>query len=328
MIRLNTRRPKPINVPAGAPPRKADAGSFRRTLRKNAPFLLMLAPGLILVLLFAYLPMFGIVIAFKNYRAVDGILGSAWIGLKNFEFLFRSPVLERITRNTLTLNALFIVTGTIGSIVLALMLNEIRSRIAIKAYQTVLFFPFFISWVIVGYFSFALLNADTGLVNGMLKTFGLKPITWYSSPQYWPTILTLTKLWKGVGYGSVIYLAAMLAINHEYYEAAMLDGASKLQQIRYITLPFLVPIMVITTLLAIGGIFTADFGMFFYVTRDSTLLYPTTDVIDTYVVRALRVNADIGMASATGLYQSFVGFVLVLFSNWLVKRIDPDRSLF
>jgi putative aldouronate transport system permease protein len=328
MMRLNlpSRRPTdPHRSDGAAAQRFAD---FRRALKKNAPFLLMLAPGLILLLLFAYLPMFGIIIAFKNYRAVDGILGSEWIGLKNFEFLFRSPVLLRITRNTLLLNALFIVTGTVGSIILALLLNEVRSRLAIKIHQTVLFFPFFISWVIVGYFSYALLNADTGLINGILKALDMKPITWYSSPQYWPTILTLTKLWKGVGYGSVIYLAAMLAINHEYYEAAMLDGASKLQQIRYITLPFLVPIMVITTLLAIGGIFSADFGMFFYVTRDSTLLYPTTDVIDTFVVRALRVNADIGMASATGLYQSIVGFILVMLSNWLVKRIDPDRSLF
>jgi putative aldouronate transport system permease protein len=319
MIRLQSR--------TSPPPASASSGSFRRALRKNLPFLAMIAPGAILLLLFAYLPMFGIIIAFKDYKAVDGILGSEWIGFKNFEFLFRAPLL-RITRNTLLLNALFIVTGTVGAILLALMLNEIRSRLAIRAYQTVLFFPFFISWVIVGYFSYALLNADTGLINGFLKSLGFAPIVWYSSPNYWPTILTLTKLWKGVGYGSIVYVAAMLAINQEYYEAAMLDGANKLQQIRYITLPFLVPIVIITTLLSIGGIFTADFGMFFYVTRDSTLLYPTTDVIDTYVVRALRVNADIGMASATGLYQSIVGFVLVLLSNWLVKRIDPDRSLF
>jgi len=308
--------------------RSGGVSRFARVLRKNAPFLVMMSPGLILLIVFAYLPMFGIIIAFKDYRAVDGILGSEWIGLKNFEFLFKSPVLGRITSNTLFLNTLFIITGTVGAISLALILNEIRWKSALKVYQTVLFFPFFISWVIIGYFSYAMLNADTGLVNGVLKFFGLQPIVWYSSPEHWPAILTLTKLWKGVGYGSVVYLAAMLAINHEYYEAAMLDGANKLQQIRYITLPFLIPLMVILTLLAIGGIFSADFGLFYYVTRDSKLLYPTTDVIDTYVVRALRVNADIGMASATGLYQSFVGFMLVLLSNWLVKRVDPDRSLF
>ena len=299
-----------------------------RLLRKNLPFLLMGAPGFLLLLVFSYLPMFGVIIAFKNYRAVQGIWASEWIGWKNFEFLVRTPDLQRITTNTLLLNTIFIITGLIGAIGLALLLNEVRLKFFTRIYQTVIFFPFIISWVIVGYFSFALLNYETGLVNAVVRTLGLEPIPWYNSPQYWPAILTITSLWKGVGYGSVVYLAAMLGINQEYYEAAMLDGASKLQQMRYITLPFLVPIVIITTLLAIGRIFYADFGMFFYVTRDSKLLYSTTDVIDTYVFRALRVNADIGMAAATGLYQSVVGFGLVMLSNWLVKRIDPERSLF
>lgn len=299
-----------------------------RLLRKNLPFLLMGAPGFLLLLVFSYLPMFGVIIAFKNYKAVQGIWGSAWIGLKNFEFLFRTPDLQRITFNTIFLNTIFIITGLIGAITLALLLNEVRIKFFTRVYQTVIFFPFIISWVIVGYFSFALLNYESGLVNSLLRWLEIEPISWFSTPEYWPAILTITSLWKGVGYGSVVYLAAMLGINQEYYEAAMLDGANKLQQMRYITLPFLVPIMIITTLLAIGRIFSADFGMFYYVTRDSKLLYPTTDVIDTYVLRALRVNADIGMASATGLYQSIVGFILVLLSNWFVKRIDPDRSLF
>lgn len=299
-----------------------------RLLRKNLPFLLMGAPGFLLLLVFSYLPMFGVVIAFKNYKAVQGIWGSAWVGLKNFAFLFGTPAWQHITFNTLFLNTLFIITGLIGAVGLALLLNEVRWKLGTRIYQTMIFFPFIISWVIVGYFSFALLNFETGVVNSVVRAVGGEPIAWYNSPQYWPTILTVTNLWKGVGYGSVIYLAAMLGINQEYYEAAMLDGANKLQQIRYITLPALVPIMIITTLLAIGRIFYADFGMFFYVTRDSPLLYPTTDVIDTYVFRALRVNADIGMAAATGLYQSVVGFILVLVSNWVVKRIDPERSLF
>lgn len=299
-----------------------------RLLRKNLPFLLMGAPGFLLLLVFSYLPMLGVVIAFKNYRAVQGIWGSAWVGLKNFEFLVRTPDLQRITFNTIFLNSLFIVTGLVGAIGLALLLNEVRLKFATRIYQTVIFFPFIISWVIVGYFSFALLNYETGLINNIVRGLGIEPVSWYNSPEYWSVILTITNLWKGVGYGSVVYLAAMLGISQEYYEAAMLDGANKLQQMRYITLPFLIPIVVITTLLAIGRIFYADFGMFFYVTRDSKLLYPTTDVIDTYVFRALRVNADIGMAAATGLYQSVVGFVLVLLSNWFVKRIDPDRSLF
>ncbi len=299
-----------------------------RQLRKNFPFLLMAAPGFLLLLVFSYLPMFGVVIAFKNYRAAQGIWGSAWIGFKNFEFLVRTPDLQRITTNTIFLNTLFILTGLIGAIGLALLLNEVRVKLAARIYQTVIFFPFIISWVIVGYFSFALLNYENGLVNGVVRGLGIEPISWYNSPEQWPAILTITNLWKGVGYGSVIYLAAMLGINQEFYEAAMLDGANKLQQIRYITLPFLIPVVIIVMLLAIGKIFYADFGMFYYVTRDSKLLYPTTDVIDTYVFRALRVNADIGMAAATGLYQSVIGFALVIFSNWVVKRIDPDRSLF
>jgi len=299
-----------------------------RQLRKNFPFLLMAAPGFLLLVVFSYLPMFGVVIAFKNYRAVQGIWGSDWIGFKNFEFLVRTPDLQRITTNTIFLNTLFILTGLIGAIGLALLLNEVRVKLAARVYQTVIFFPFIISWVIVGYFSFALLNYETGLINGLVRAVGFEAISWYNSPEHWPAILTITSLWKGVGYGSVIYLAAMLGINQEYYEAAMLDGANKIQQIRYITLPFLIPIVIIVSLLAIGKIFYADFGMFYYVTRDNKLLYPTTDVIDTYVFRALRVNADIGMAAATGLYQSVVGFVLVIFSNWVVKRIDPDRSLF
>lgn len=313
----------------GEATRNASAGSrLLLTLRKNAPFLLMAAPGVLFLIVFSYLPMFGVIIAFKDFRAALGIFDSAWVGFKNFEFLFRSPALSRITFNTIFLNGLFIITGTIAAICLALLLNEVRFKMAARTYQTVVFFPYFISWVIVGYFSFAMLNADNGLVNNTLRSLGLQEVAWYSSPQYWPAILTVTNIWKGVGYGSVIYLAGMLGINQEYYEAAQLDGANKLQQIRYITLPHLVPIMVITTLLAIGRIFYADFGLIYYTTRDNSLLYSTTDVIDTYVFRALRVNADVGMAAATGLYQSFVGFVLVVLSNWMVKRISPDRALF
>ena len=299
-----------------------------RKLRRNYPFLVMAAPAFFLLVVFSYLPMFGVVIAFKNYKAAKGILGSDWIGFKNFEYLVRTPDLMRITRNTVFLNLLFISTGLVGSISLALLLNEVRVKLATRIYQTLIFFPFIIGWVIVDYFSFAMLNYESGLINTIARSLGIEPTTWFSLPGPWPTILTITNLWKGVGIGSVIYLAAMLGINQEYYEAAMLDGANKFQQILYITLPFLIPIMVITTLLSVGKIFYADFGMFYYVTRDSKMLYSTTDVIDTYVFRALRVNADVGMAASAGLYQSVVGFLLVMFSNWVVKQIDPDRSLF
>ncbi|MBC8076595.1 MAG: sugar ABC transporter permease [Chloroflexales bacterium] len=297
-------------------------------LRRNLSFLLMALPGLLLLAVFAYLPMFGIVIAFKEYRAVDGIWGSAWAGLDNFRFLFGSQDAWRITHNTLLLNTLFILSNLVASLALALLLYELRSPWMTTFYQSALFFPFVISWVIVGYFAFAFLNTNNGLLNQILAQFGIGPTRWYAAPQYWQAILTLVSLWKSAGFGCVIYLAGMLAINPEYYEAARVDGASKWQQTWSITLPLLQPLIVINVLLAVGRIFYADFGLFYNVTRDSSQLYPTTDVIDTYVFRALRTTGDVGMAAAAGFYQAVVGFVLVILSNWLVRRVDAEKALF
>jgi putative aldouronate transport system permease protein len=291
---------------------------------------LMCVPALVLLALFSYLPMAGAVIAFKNYRASQGIWGSEWVGFKNFEFLFNSGNAWRITLNTIFLNGLFIVTGLVVALALALVLYELQgsSRRAVGFYQSALFFPFFISYVIVSYFTYALFATDTGLLNAMLKSLGLAAVNWYTSSQYWTWILVLVNLWKGVGFGVVIYLAGMLAIDKGYYEAAEIDGASKWQQVRFITLPLLAPLITINLLLAVGRIFYADFGLFYFVPRDSSLLYPSTDVIDTFVFRALRSLGDFGMAGAAGLYQSVVGFVLVLFANWVVRRHDPERALF
>jgi putative aldouronate transport system permease protein len=290
----------------------------------------MALPGLLLLIAFSYLPMVGAIIAFKNYRASDGLFASPWAGLKNFEFLFGSGTALRITWNTLALNATFIVTVLVVALTLALMINEVRhrSRWLVGFYQSALFFPFFISYVIVGYFAFAVLNTDTGLANKALGGLGLEPVRWYAEPERWPLILVLVNLWKGVGFSVVIYLSGMLGIDPEYFDAAAMDGASKWQQVRYITLPLLAPLITINVLLQIGRIFFADFGLFYFVPRDSSLLYPTTDVIDTFVFRALRSLGDFGMAGAAALYQSLVGFALVLFSNWIVKRRDPDRALF
>ncbi len=300
---------------------------------QNLALMLMALPGVLVLFVFAYLPMGGAIIAFKDYRAIEGILGSAWVGLKNFEFIFTSGTAWRITVNTLYLNLLFIVTGTFGSLALALLLNEIQgrgraSRWLARIYQSALFFPFFISYVIVGYFGFAILNTDTGILNRLLEQFGIAPVSWYATPAAWPLILVLVNLWKGVGFGTVIYLAGILGIDPVYYEAAAMDGATKFQQVRFITLPFLAPLVTINVLLAIGRIFFADFGLFYNVTRDQSLLYPTTDVIDTYVFRALRQLGDFGMAGAAGLYQSVVSLILVLLSNWIVRRRDPERGLF
>ncbi|MBN9390326.1 MAG: sugar ABC transporter permease [Chloroflexi bacterium] len=303
---------------------------FRRLFTKNGSLLLMALPGLLLLLVFSYLPMFGVIVAFKDYRAAKGIFDSDWIGFKNFEFLFGTEDAWRITFNTLFLNALFIVTSTIGAIGVALLLNEVREKTKklTNFYQSALLLPHFISYVIVGYFVFAFLNTDSGLVNKTLAGFGVDSISWYSSPQYWPAILTSVNLWKNVGFNSIIYLSGILAINPEYFEAARIDGATKWKQITKITIPLIMPLIIITTLLAIGRIFYADFGLFFQVTRDNGLLYPTTDVLDTYVYRALRVSGDVGMAAAAGLYQAVVGFILVVAANWVVRRVDADKALF
>ena len=297
-------------------------------LAKNGWLFSMTFPGLLILFLFSYLPMFGIVIAFKNYNIEKGIWGSDWIGTKNFNYLFSSSDAWRITYNTLFLNALFIIVGLIFSVFLALMMNEVKKNWLNRIFQSALFFPFLLSWVIVGYITFTFLKMDNGLVNNVLHIFGMDPILWYSEAKYWPVILLIINTWKFAGYYSIIYLAGMLGISNEYYEAARIDGASKLQQIVHITLPLLVPIMTIMTLLQIGRIFYADFGLFYNVTRDVGILYSTTDVIDTYVFRMLRTVGDIGMASAAGFYQAVVGFFLVLMSNIIVKKIDKDNGIF
>lgn len=299
-----------------------------REFRKNVPFLLMALPVIVWVLVFAYLPMVGLIVAFKDYRFDKGIFGSEWVGLENLRFLLSSAVIGRITFNTLFLNGLFIVTGTVASLAIAIAMYEVQHHWLTRFYQSALFFPTFVSWVIVGTFMFALLNQSDGLVNRLLMGLGFDKISWYRAPRYWPTILTLVNLWKGVGFGALIYFAGILGINPEYYEAARLDGANGWQLIRHITVPLLLPLITILTLLSIGRIFYADFGLFFHVTRDTAQLYPTTDVIDTFVFRALRKSGDIDMAAAAGFFQSVVGFVLVVLSNWIVRRIDPDRALF
>jgi putative aldouronate transport system permease protein len=317
--------------PAGAAvPRQARRAWLRRFLDKNGALLLMMAPGLLLLLVFNYAPMIGLVIAFKHYLAYQGLWGSAWVGLQNFQYLFGTSDAWHITYNTLFMNALFIVTVLIGSLGLALLLNEIRDtgRWLPKFYQSTLFVPYVLSYVLISYFVFALLSADSGLIDKWLTWAGLPSVDWYSSPEPWRVILTLVNLWKNAGFWSIVYLAGMLAISPEYYEAALMDGASKWNQIWTITLPLLTPLIIINLLLSIGRIFYADFGLFYQVPQNNGLLYTTTDVIDTYVFRSLTVTGDVGMAAAAGFYQAVVGFLLVVLSNWIVRRINPDRALF
>ena len=300
-----------------------------RELRKNPVLFLMLLPGMACLLLFNYIPMAGIVIAFKNINYAKGIFASDWVGLKNFEFFFNTPDAFNVTRNTLLYNLVFIVVGLVVAVLFAIALNEIRSKAAKKVYQSLMFLPYFLSWVVVSFLVYALLNPDYGFVNKIiLEGMGIAPVSWYNEPKYWPYFIVFINLWKNVGYNSVIYFAAIPGISTEYYEAAEIDGATRWQQIRAITIPHLTPLMTIMTILNIGKIFHADFGLFYQTTMDSGTLYPVTNVLDTYVYRAMKVTGDMGMASAAGFYQAVIGFILVLATNLIVKRIDPETSLF
>lgn len=309
---------------------KLNVINFSTELFKNRTLYLMALPAMILLFLFNYMPLFGLILAFKNFKVDKGIFGSEWMNpiYSNFEFLVSSSQAIRAIRNTILLNALFIIVGTILTVGFALLLNEIRSKRFKSVFQTLTFLPYFISWIVVGVFVYNLFNSEYGAINGLLYSIGIDKIDWYNTPAVWPIILVLINLWKGLGYGVVIYLAALAGIDTSYYEAAEIDGASRLQQLKYISLPMLKPTIIILTLLSLGKIMNADFGMFYATVGDASMLYPTTDVIDTFVYRALRVTGDIGMASATGFFQSIISFILVIGSNLVVRKIDQDSALF
>lgn len=302
--------------------------AFLKELVTNKALFLMLLPPFILIFINYYLPMFGVIIAFKNFNYVDGFIKSPWAGLKNFEFLFMSNKAWEITRNTIVYNLFFIFLGLVFAVIFALALNELKNKFAAKFYQSVIFLPYFLSWVVVAYLVLAVLDPNGFFNKTIAKVLNINTIDWYASPQYWPFILVLVNLWKNIGYGIVIYLAGITGIDQEYYEAAVLDGANKLQQIRYITLPFLVPFMIVTTIINLGNIFRADFGLFYQVTMQQGLLAPTTEVLDTYIYKALIFSGDIGMSSAAGVYQSIVGFLTVLFANWAVGKISNENRIF
>jgi len=280
------------------------------------------------VILFCYVPMGGIIIAFKDYNYRDGIFGSPWIGFKNFEFMLTTPTFARIAKNTILMNLLMIGTGTLTSVIVALLLFQFRSRRATKIYQTIMITPHFLSWVVVSYMAYAILHPTNGTLNQLLDAIGLQPIDWYGKPEMWPGILTISYIWKYIGMDSLIYYAALMGIDSALIEAAQVDGANKFQVNRYIMVPCLAGILCIQLVIKIGGIFRADFGLFYQVPRNLGALYSTTDVIDTYIFRAMRVSGDMGTSSATGLLQSIVGFVLVVFTNWVVGKIDDEKALF
>jgi putative aldouronate transport system permease protein len=305
-------------------------GGIMFWLQRNGAWLFMSAPAVLLLFVFSYLPMYGIIIAFKNYKAGRGILGSDWIGFKNFEFLFATDTAMRTVRNTVVLNLLFIAMGTIAAILIAFLFYELYGSAMLRFYQSSVFFPSFLSWVIVSFFVYAFLSTKSGLVNNTLIRYlpDFVPVIWYQKAEAWPWILLVVNLWKNAGAGSVIYLAGMLAINPEYYEAAAIDGASKWQQRLQITIPMLRPLILIQLLLSLRNVFSADFGLFFFVTQNTPQLYSTVDVIDTFVYRSLVKLGNVGMAAAAGLFQASVGFLLVVLCNWFVRRVDPDYALF
>lgn len=299
-----------------------------RKIRKYLPVYIMLLPGFVYLLINNYIPMTGMIIAFKNVDYAKGILHSDWIGFKNFEYLFKTPDAFRITRNTLFYNVAFIIVNLVIGVLFAILLSEIRSRISVKIYQTVILLPYMISMVIVSYLAYAFLASDTGLLNGILTSLGLQEISWYTEQKYWPFILTFVNCWKYVGYGTVVYLASILGIDRSLYEAASVDGISKLQEIRYITVPMIKPTIITMTLLNVGRIFYSDFGLFYQVPMNSGALLNATNTIDTYVYRGLITLGDIGMSSAAGVYQSVVGFVLIMAANWLTRKYSSENALF
>jgi len=296
---------------------------------KSAPFLYMIAlPGILFYFLFCYVPMYGVLIAFKDFNISRGILGSDWAGLRNFEFFFSSDQLGRVVYNTLFLNVLFISMTTLFSVLIALLLNEIRLKLYKRVAQSVIFLPFFMSWIVISMLVHAFLGGQTPTLNTWLESLGLTGLNWMYEPYLWPMILTIIRVWQGVGYGSIIYLAAITGIPEDLYEAARIDGASRFKIMLRITLPLLVPTISVLTLLSVGRIFNGDFGMIYAIIGDNGLLFPTTDVIDTYVYRAMRILNDFGMSAAVGLTQSVLGLVLILTVNGIVRKISKDSSLF
>ena len=289
--------------------------------------LMSLIPAL-LVFVFSYIPIFGIIIAFKNYRYDLGIFGSPWVGLKNFEAFVKSDSFLKLIINTVGNNLLFIIFGTITAILVAILLFEIVSRKATKVIQTIVILPNFVSWVLVSYLVYIFLSPDSGVINKLLETFGFNMVDWYATPGAWPVILTIVFVWKHFGMDSIMYYAALMGIDQSIIEAAEIDGANKIQRTWHIVIPSILPLIIILVILKIGNIFRADFGLFYNVTRNVGLLYETTDVFDTYIFRMVREIGDMGLSSASGLIQSVVGFVVVIIANKLSKKIDPDYGLF
>lgn len=302
--------------------------SFLSQVSKHKILLLMILPTLLYFLVFSYLPMFGIVLAFKKYDYALGMFKSPFVGLENFKFFFKSGQAFVVTRNTFLYNIAFIFLGNIMQLAVAIFLTEIGSKKIRKTAQTAIFFPYFISWVIVGAFVYNIFSYDYGMLNNILKSLSMEPVNVYAEPKYWPFIIVVLDIWKGLGYGSVVYMATITGIDTSIYEAAEIDGANIMQRIWYITVPTLRSTMVTLILLALGRVFRGNLNMFYNLVGTNGLLYNYTDVIETFTFRTLLFSNDIGMSSAVGFYQSVLCFIFIMLANTVVKKIDSDSALF
>ena len=298
--------------------------------KKTISIYILLLPALAYFLFNNYLPMAGIVIAFKQINFRKGIFASPWCGFDNFKFLFNSGNAFIITRNTVLYNVAFIIIGTIFPIAVAIMLNEIRNKYASKIYQTMILLPYLMSMVVVSYLVYAFLAGETGYINNsILPALGIESkINFYQESKYWPFILVFVNQWKSIGFNMILYYSNIIGISPEYYEAAQIDGATKWQQIKRITIPSLKPTVITLFILNIGRMFYSDFGLFYQVPKNSGLIYNATQTIDTFVYNTLMNQNNIGMSSAAGFYQSIVGFVLVVVANKIVSRVSPDDAMF
>lgn len=304
---------------------------FFKKLIRDKGLLILALPAVLYLIIFNYIPLYGLLLPFKEFKISNGgfwgsFLGSPWVGLDNFRFLLSADDIGKILFRTIGYNFIFIFGGTFLSVIVALLLFEL-SRKATRVYQTVMFFPFFLSWAVAAYVFMALLDIDYGVLNKILAMFGIAKVFWYNEPNLWPFILIIVSFWKGLGYGSVIYYAGLMNISPEYYEAAKIDGATKLQQITKISVPLLKPLVVMMILLALGRIFYSDFGLFYSVPLNNPQLYSATEVFDTYVYKLLTSMGDINLSAAANFIQSIMGFVLVLLSNWLVNKYNSELSI-
>lgn len=322
-----TRKPKRV-------PDLRASGRFSKA-KKTLMLLTMVAPGAIWLLLLRYLPMGGIILAFKNYKIypkdptfLNNLIHSKWVGLDNFKFLFTTGDSWVMIRNTLAYNIVFIILGVIIPVAFAVMMSELSKKFVAKTYQTLMFFPYFLSWVVVSYFLNAFIDAQYGLIPMAQRAAGEAAVSWYTTPGPWPYIIVFANLWKNVGYSTVLYLAAITGIDQTQYEAAAIDGASKWQQILHVTLPNLRTMIAILFILNVGKIFNADFGLFWNVPMQNGALFSVTQVIDTYIYRVLMNTGNIGQSTAAGLLQNIVGFICIIGANAVVKKIDSDSTLF